>query len=76
VSDADLERAYLFFGANLQTRQGGFFQSTNRGGSWSAVNSGLGKRLVYSLAIDPGTSITLYAGTNRGVFKSTNSGGS
>jgi hypothetical protein len=52
------------------------FKSTNRGESWSAVNSGLTSNYGYSLAIDPNTPSTLYAGTyDGGVFKSTNSGG-
>ena len=60
-------------------RDGGVFQSTNSGGSWSAVNTGLsGNALdVSALAIDPTTPSTLYAGTGGGgVFQSTNSGGS
>jgi len=53
---------------------GGVFQSTNSGGSWNAVNMGLG--WVNTLAINPTTPSTLYAGTDGGVFQSTNSGGS
>ena len=59
------------------TYGGGVFKSTNNGGSWDAVNSGLTNALVLSLAIDPSAPDTLYAGTQqRGVFKSTNGGGS
>jgi photosystem II stability/assembly factor-like uncharacterized protein len=55
------------------------FKSTNGGGSWSAVNTGLGGTYaytwVYALAIDPATPATLYAGTVfGGVLKSTNGG--
>jgi len=48
------------------TYGGGVFQSTNSGGSWSAVNTGLsGDALsVHALAIDPATPSTLYAGTD------------
>ena len=52
------------------------FKSTNGGGNWSAVNTGLTNTYVYALAIDPATPTTLYAGTyGGGVFKSTNGGG-
>jgi photosystem II stability/assembly factor-like uncharacterized protein len=58
------------------------FKSTNGGGSWSLVNTGLGNPVpivftVMALAIDPATPTTLYAGTEGGgVLKSTNGGGS
>jgi len=52
------------------------FKSTNGGGSWAAVNTGLPAGPgVPQVAIDPITPTTLYAGTNGIVFKSTNSGG-
>ena len=46
------------------------------GASWTAVNSGLIDTDVLALAIDPATPSTLYAGTDGGVFKSTNAGAS
>jgi len=59
------------------TYGGGVFKSSNGGGSWSAVNTGLTNTNVHALAIDPQTPATLYAGTDRGgVFKSSNGGGS
>ena len=42
---------------------GGVFKSTNGGGNWSAVNTGLTDTYVNALAIDPATPATLYAGT-------------
>ena len=45
------------------TRGGGVFQSTNSGGSWSAVNTGLSNLSVSALAIDPSAPSRLYAGT-------------
>jgi photosystem II stability/assembly factor-like uncharacterized protein len=56
------------------TRHSGVFKSTNGGGDWSAVNTGLTSISVSALAIDPVTPATLYAGTGDGVFKSTNGG--
>ncbi|HXQ20922.1 MAG TPA: hypothetical protein VN812_04565 [Candidatus Acidoferrales bacterium] len=54
----------------------GVFRSTDSGGSWSAVNTGLDLN-VDALAIDPATPSTPYAGSyDSGVFQSTNSGGS
>src|SRR5262245_46137017 len=63
---------------------GGVFRSSNGGGNWTAVSSGLTysdpenplSRDVEALAIDPQTPSTLYAGTfGGGVFKSSNGGG-
>jgi photosystem II stability/assembly factor-like uncharacterized protein len=57
------------------TRNGGVFKSTDGGGNWNAVNTGLTDLGVYVLAIDPIMPTTLYAGTGSGgVFKSTNGG--
>ena len=56
---------------------GGAFKSTNGGGTWTAINTGMTSSFVKTLAIDPVTPNTLYAGTTGGgVFKSTNGGGS
>jgi photosystem II stability/assembly factor-like uncharacterized protein len=55
---------------------GTMFKSTNSGGSWTAIDNGLGGA-AFALAIDPATPTTVYAGTlGNGVFKSTDSGGS
>ena len=52
------------------------FKSTNGGGNWSEVNTGLITGYVEALTIDPKTPATLYAVTSgNGVFKSTNGGG-
>jgi photosystem II stability/assembly factor-like uncharacterized protein len=58
------------------TDGGGIFKSTDAGGTWSAVNTGLTSPNVRALAINPTTPATLYAGTvfGLGVFKSTDSG--
>ena len=57
------------------TWRGGVFKSTNGGGDWSAVNTGLTSTYIKALAIDPVTPATLYAGTDSdGVFKSVNGG--
>ena len=57
------------------TYDSGVFKSTNGGGNWSPVNTGLTNTYVYDLAIDPAMPTTLYAGTwGGGVFKSTNGG--
>lgn len=55
--------------------KGGVFKTTDGGGSWRPVNTGVGGPMVYALAIDPTISSTLYAGTGSGVFKSTDGGG-
>lgn len=61
--------------ATSNSSGGGVIKSTDGGATWNAVNNGLnasGNRVV----IDPVNTSTLYVGTNLGVFKSTNSGGS
>src|SRR2546422_10969582 len=61
--------------------EAGGFKSTNGGGSWTAVNSGLpdprfGATMV-ALVINPATPTTLYAGTDGdGEFDSTDGGAS
>ena len=59
------------------TEGGGVFKSTNGGGNWITVNTGLVGADVRTLAIDPAAPNTLYAGTDGGggLFKTTNGGG-
>ncbi len=52
---------------------GGVFASTNGGSNWIPSNTGLTSTYVRSLAIDPTTPTTIYAGS-AGAFKSTNGG--
>ena len=54
----------------------GVFKTTDGGASWTPANTGLSGIPVFSLAIDPKTPTTVYAGTfGTGVFKSTDAGG-
>ena len=54
----------------------GVFKTTNGGINWTPASTGLAGIPVFSLAIDPTTPATIYAGTfGRGVFKSTDAGG-
>lgn len=59
---------------------GGVYKSTDSGGVWAAVNSGLGVPTIHALVVDPVTPTTLYAATDYissgGVSKSTNGGAS
>ena len=50
------------------------FRSTDGGGSWRVVNTGLTHSVVLALAINPATPATVYAGTYDGVYKSTDGG--
>lgn len=52
----------------------GVFKSTDRGGSWQAVNEGLTELNVSDLVIDQRRPAVLYAATTSSVFKSTNAG--
>lgn len=54
----------------------GLFHSSNQGTTWGAASSSLGSAKVLSLAADPVTAGTAYAGTSHGIFKTTNSGSS
>jgi parallel beta-helix repeat protein len=59
----------------------GAFRSTDGGGSWLQINTGLSNTHIRALAIDPITPTTIYAGTAsasaaQGLFKSTNGGDS
>jgi len=58
----------------LPWQPGAVFKSTNGGGSWSAVITGLYD--VFVLAIDPLTPTTLYIGDGGNAYKSINGGGS
>ena len=53
---------------------GGVFRSVNGGLSWSAANDGLQSIQVLSLAIDPTNPTRVYAGTARGIARSTDGG--
>ena len=53
----------------------GAFKSTDRGQSWSPINTGLAADTVYALVVVPGPRMTLYAGTEMGVFASIDGGG-
>jgi hypothetical protein len=46
----------------------GVFKSTDNGGTWNSLNTGLPNTNVFGLAIDPTMPGTLYAGTGGGVF--------
>ena len=56
------------------SRRGGF-KSSDGGANWVGINNGLTNNSLDSLAIDPASASTLYAGTlGGGVFKSTDGG--
>jgi hypothetical protein len=56
---------------------GGIFKSWVGGGSWSAINSGLGEKFIHALVMDPGNPLILYAGgDSTGVYKSSDGGAS
>jgi hypothetical protein len=57
--------------ASWSTTRSASKPNANAGTSWSAINTGLINKTIYSLAIDPAAPSTLYAGTGGGLFKST-----
>ncbi len=50
------------------------FKSTNAAGDWAPSDSGLAASLIIDLAFQPGNSSIIYAATDTGLFKSTDSG--
>jgi photosystem II stability/assembly factor-like uncharacterized protein len=58
-------------GISGTTSFGVFHSTDNTGQSWVAMNSGMGNRSVYSLAIDTASPQNIYAGTSNGVWKYT-----
>ena len=52
----------------------GVMKSIDNGATWQSSNTGMGNRIVGKLLIDTANSQVLYAGTNSGLFKSTNGG--
>ncbi len=60
---------------NDETEEAMEVLSNDGTGTWTAINSGLTNTHVYVLAIDPSNTSIIYAGTDEGVFKSTNGGG-
>lgn len=58
-----------------QLKSVGLFHTSDKGGTWSASNSGLDDPNVQALTLAPSAPSVLYAGTGaRGVFKSTDGG--
>ena len=52
----------------------GVFKSTDGGLTWKSSNSGMGDKTVGKLIIDPNNTNILLAGTNGGIYRSTNGG--
>ncbi len=50
------------------------FKTTDGGDSWNAINSIPASSALYSLAIEPRSPATIYAGTGHGVYKSVDGG--
>jgi uncharacterized repeat protein (TIGR01451 family) len=50
------------------------FKTTNAAGNWTPSDSGLAASLVIDLVLQPGNSAIVYAATETGLFKSTDSG--
>jgi len=60
-----------------QTLYGGYtwmFKTMDGGNSWNAINKGLNCTNVYALAVEPGNSQTIYAGSDTIIYKSTDGG--
>ncbi|WP_281613052.1 sialidase family protein [Flammeovirga sp. SubArs3] len=63
-------------GANIHPKsQGQIYKTTNGGKTWKLIVNGIHpKTEVESILVDPNSSKTVYASTNRGFYKSTNGG--
>ncbi len=72
-----VSNAATYYGEHGDPIGHGVWRSTDGGSSFSAVNNGLTSLHVSSLAIDPTSPSTIYAGTvEDGLFKTTNGGAS
>ena len=71
--DTVIVGGYCYTGTNYV---GKIFKTMDGGSNWSDISEGIGENYnyVYSLAFDPRTPTTFYAGTSRGVFKSLDGG--
>jgi photosystem II stability/assembly factor-like uncharacterized protein len=65
-------------GVTLFGSAGAVFRSTDNGATWTPVNNGLPSSFVYALTTAPNASggTDLYAGTTRGIFRTSNNGDS
>jgi len=65
-------------GGTLFASAGGVLRSTDGGATWTWVNNGLPSAFVYALTTAPnaGGGTDLYAGTTRGIFRTSNNGNS
>jgi photosystem II stability/assembly factor-like uncharacterized protein len=70
------ERGRLLASVFHDGSAGSLFASTNGGESWENSSTGLGNRDVYALYQLPETPETIYAGTNTGVYRSSDRGNS
>ena len=69
VDPADDQKIYVATAAH------GIFKSIDGGASWAVASNGLTSLATSSIAIDPQDSQILYAGTEDGLFRSTNAAG-
>jgi cysteine-rich repeat protein len=62
--------------AYAATRDQGIFKTSDGGGSWTAVNTGLGSLGGTTVGVDPTDPLTAYAGTLAGMHKTVDGGAS
>lgn len=71
----NLSIMYLACDSGESGTRGGIWKSTDGGAAWTQINSGLpASPRAWTVAVNPQTSTTLYAGLVQGFYKSTNSG--
>ncbi|WP_183407079.1 DUF11 domain-containing protein [Nocardioides marmorisolisilvae] len=66
--------AYGGFGAATPGNSGHLFATSNGGGSWTDIGTGLPDVPINTVVIDPANAKTLYVGTDVGAFFTTNGG--
>ncbi|MCL5946437.1 MAG: hypothetical protein M1298_00225, partial [Chloroflexi bacterium] len=71
IAPSSTQTLYLG-GYNPVSNSAVLYISTNGGTSWSAIGSGLGSVSVQALAVSQANANTVYAGTNHGLYESTN----
>src|SRR5215510_2350942 len=71
-----VERGRVYAGVIFDRVNGGFFISEDGGLTWNQSMNGMGVRDVYSIYQSESDPATIYAGTNHGLFRSDDRGGS
>ena len=73
----DSSGSTIYAGASaFNATGGGVYKSTNGGSTWTPATSGITSSSIDAVAVDPNSSLTIYAAGSGHLYKTTNAGGS